>query len=416
MFSKYLFFIALRHLFTRKRQTILTISGVAVGAMILITTLSMTDGLIDNIEGTIIGSSPNIVVKAKKLIPRKEKLIESDFVALTRRAKRPTLDKIRGYAVVDQAILINKDVVATSPFIELRGIVRYGTRFRSVNASGVFPEKESKISKIPQNMISGKWEDLSKKSNNIILGKLIAKRLGVKSGQRVSFIDSDGRIWDLNVTGIFKSGLKNVDENVVFLNFNFARNIKKFPADAASGISIKVISPHEVASVSSLIAVATGYETETWEERNKTVLENFRQNNIVTLMLVIFTFIVSGFGISNVLSTVVLEKVRDIAVLKSMGFTGSKISGIFFLEGLIIGCAGAVIGAVTGWALSTFLGILPISFGEAAFIQSDHLNMVQKTHFYVITIIFSIIISSVSAYSPSRKAARFMPIEVFRGY
>lgn len=416
MFNKTLFFIALRHLFTRKRQSFLTISGVAVGAMILITTLSMTDGLIDSIENTIIESSPHIVLEAKKLIPFKERLVKSDFVNLTRRAKRPTLDKIRGYQNIDISILENKEVKATSPFIEVRGIIRYGTRFRSIITNGIFPLKEKKISKLPQNMLFGKWDDLSKKNDNVILGFLVAKKLGVKVGDRVVFIDSEGKLWNLNIVGIFKSGLKNVDEGLGYLNFNFAQNIRSFPNDAASGINIRVKEPKKVSLLTQKISTLSGYVAESWEEKNKTVLANFRQNNMVTLMLVIFTFIVSGFGISNVLNTVVLEKVRDIAVLKSIGFNKDKITMIFFVEGLLIGCSGAFSGAFSGWALSTFLGSLPISFGEAAFIQSDHLNMVQKNWFYIVTIGFSIIISSVSAYSPSRKAAKFMPIEVFRGY
>lgn len=416
MFSKTLFFIAFRHLFTRKRQTFLTVSGVAVGAMILITTLSMTEGLIDNIESTIIESSPHIVLKAKKVFPIKERLIENDFVNLTRRAKRPTLDKIRGYQNIDMSILSNKEIKATSPFIEVKGIIRYGTRFRPIITYGIYSAKEKKISKIPQNMNIGKWDDLSKKSNNVILGFFVAKKLGVKIGERLNFIDSEGKVWSLNVVGIFKSGLKNIDENISYLNFNFAQNIKNFPSDSASGINISLKDPKKSTLITQKISILSGYVAESWEEKNKTVLANFRQNNIVTLMLVIFTFIVSGFGISNVLNTVVLEKVKDIAVLKSIGFTKDKITMIFFIEGLVIGNLGAFLGAFLGWLLSTFLGTLPISFGEAAFIQSDHLNMIQKNWFYIITIIFSILISSVSAYSPSRKAAKFMPIEVFRGY
>ena len=412
-----IFFIALRHIFTRKRQSLLTITGVSIGAMILIATLSMTEGLIENIETTIIEASPNIVINGEKLYPRKEKLLDSGFIHIIKRAKIRPDDKIKGINSLENYISKVDGIKSISPFVEVRAILRYGTKFLPVKCLGVTHDKEALVSpNISKNMIHGKWDDLHKQDNNTLIGRLIAKKLGLNSGQRVRLIDSDGRLWYLSVTGIFKTGLKNIDENVIYLNLNFAQKIKGLGKDTVNGVNIRVKDPHKVKPISQILKVISQRKTETWEEQNQTVLANFRQNNLTTLILVIFTFIVSGFGISNVLNTIVLEKVKDIAILKSMGFTRNKITGIFLLEGLIMGLVGAFIGLITGWLLSVFIGSLPINFGDASFIQSKGLNMVQKPWFYWLTALFSVFIATFSSLLPALKAAKLLPVQVFRGY
>lgn len=414
--TRFHLFIALRHLLTRRRQTLLTVLGVAVGAMILITTLSLTEGLISDIEDTIIEASPHLVVKAEPLAPARERLVDGDVVALSRQGRRAVPDKLKNGFVLDRQLGRTEGIVATSPYVEVRGILRYGTRFRPIVANGVMPEREAQVSTLSQKVIAGRWDALNQTSDGILIGRLLAKNLGVNPGDRVRLVDPEGRLWTLRVVGVFKAGIKNIDESSAYLTLRQAQTIRHFGKETLSGINARALEPRKVAPIAATLRASTGQRVDTWEETNKTVLASFRRNNQTTLILVIFTFIVSGFGISNVLNTVVLEKVRDIAVLKSLGVTGRGITMIFTLEGLLIGILGAAMGGVLGWGLSTLVGMAPMSYGDAAFIQSGRIAMAQKSWFYWLTLGFSIGIATLASRGPSRKAAELTPVAIFRGY
>ncbi len=414
--TRFHLFIALRHLLTRRRQTLLTVLGVAVGAMILITTLSMTEGLITDIEDTIIEASPHLVVKAEPLVAAKERLVDADLVALKRQGRRAVPDKLSNGFVLDARIGGTEGIVATSPFVEVRGILRYGTRFRPIVANGVLADREAQVSTLSEKMIDGRWDALNQTSDGILVGRLLAKNLGVKPGDRVRLVDPEGRLWTLRVAGVFKAGIKNIDEMSAYMNIRQAQTIRRFGKETISGINARTVEPRKVAPVAASLRAALGQRVDTWEETNKTVLASFRRNNQTTLILVLFTFVVSGFGISNVLNTVVLEKVRDIAVLKSLGVTRKGITTIFALEGLLIGLLGSLIGGLLGWGLSTLVGMAPLSYGDAAFIQSGRIAMAQKPWFYWLTLGFSIVIATVASRGPSRKAAELTPVAIFRGY
>jgi lipoprotein-releasing system permease protein len=130
---------------------------------------------------------------------------------------------------------------------------------------------------------------------------------------------------------------------------------------------------------------------------------------------VLFVFVVSGFGIANVLITIVLQKQHDIAIMKSIGVSRGSIVGIFLLEGIILGCIGAAIGGLAGYVMTNVISSLPISYGESAVVRNDHIVTVQRVYFYVLTTTFSVLMSAVSSVGPARRAARMNPVDILRG-
>ncbi|MEB3236019.1 MAG: ABC transporter permease [Candidatus Sericytochromatia bacterium] len=409
-------FIAVRHLVTRRRQSLLTILGVALGAMIMVTTLSLTDGLITDIEETIIEASPHLVVKAEEVAGRPERLTQADVVALVRRGKRAKVDRLKGEAGLRTLVSGESGVLAVAPYVEVRGILRRGNRFRPIVASGVLPDVEARVTRIASRMQAGRLEALAESREGIVLGRLLAKALGVGVGDRVRLTDAEGRVWPFRVAGIFKSGIKNIDEAQAYMAIDMARDLRGWGPGTASGLAARVSDPRKVAGVAAAVVARTGHVADTWEERNRTIIASFRRNNLTTLILVVFTFIVSGFGITNVLNTVVLEKVKDIAVLKGMGLSVQAVTRIFLIEGLVLGVVGALSGALLGFGLSTLIGALPFSYGDAAFVQTDRILMTQHPWFYGLVIGFSVLLSVIASVGPVRKAARLIPVAVFRGY
>ncbi|MGE5498253.1 MAG: ABC transporter permease [Syntrophothermus sp.] len=410
--------VSMRHLLSKKKQTILVITGVAVGAMVMILTFALTKGIITEIQSKIIEVSPLIVVKGEK-IKEKERLLvnsaePSEKLTIISRILPDDKKEIKPYTQIISLIDQFPEIDAASPFILTRGVLRYRSLYRPIIIKGILPGREAKIANLSKNVIKGSLNELAYTKDGIILGSVLAKNL--KAGYRdiMLLTGEDGHVYNLRVTGIFQSGFKATDESFAFVNLPLAQSINGFSSNVVSAIGLHTPSLESVKEVAEKISAATGYKTETWDEANKNVITLFERNNNITLFFVVFVFVVAGFGIANVLITIVLQKQKDIAIMKSMGVSNNSVLLIFISEGLILGFAGALIGMAAGHLLTNFISALPVSYGESAVVRSDHIATVQTVSSYVIVGVFSVFISAVSSYIPARRASKLKPVEILR--
>jgi lipoprotein-releasing system permease protein len=167
--------------------------------------------------------------------------------------------------------------------------------------------------------------------------------------------------------------------------------------------------------VAAAVGRLTGYRSESWDETNRNVIEFYNRNATITLVLVGFVFVVAGLGVSSVMTTVVLQKVRDIAILRSMGVQSGSITRIFMLEGLIIGVFGVFVGSPAGHVICHFISLIRFEASTAGVIRSDRINIFETPEAHLIVIVFGILIAVLSSVTPARKATRYMPVSVLRG-
>ena len=173
---------------------------------------------------------------------------------------------------------------------------------------GIIPEKEAQIANLTRNILTGSLNELIYTKDGILLGNGMAKKLKAKYHDIISVTGESGKIFKLRVVGTFASGFSAVDDNNSFVNLRMAQTINDFSANEVSAIGIHVKNIDAVNQISDRIKKLTGYQSETWEEANANLLSLFKRNNSITLFLVVFVFIVAGFGIANVLITIVLQK------------------------------------------------------------------------------------------------------------
>jgi lipoprotein-releasing system permease protein len=167
---------------------------------------------------------------------------------------------------------------------------------------------------------------------------------------------------------------------------------------------------HEVAAD---IEALVGYRTESWQEANENFLAVFVIQQVVTYMVTGGIMIVAGFGILNVLIMLVLEKVPEIAMLKSMGYTARDVTAIFLLEGMAIGLMGIVCGSSAGHYLIEAIGRLPIR--QRGLFESEHLIFNNAPSLYVIAGVAAFLVTTVAAVLPAVRAGRLDPVETLRG-
>ena len=161
------------------------------------------------------------------------------------------------------------------------------------------------------------------------------------------------------------------------------------------------------------IEARMGYRAESWQEANQGVLEVFKIRNIIIYTTVSSILIVAAFGIFNIVSTITFEKVRDIAILKSIGFEERDIRRLFLFEGLMMGCIGTILGWVLGYVLYRLLGAVRVEV--AMFTEWTRLPVLFSLTHYLIAGAAAIIAATVAGYLPARKAARLNPVDIIRG-
>ncbi len=411
--------VALKHLMFKKRQTILVIAGIAVGTMVMILTFAITEGIISDIKNKIIEVSPLITVKGEKVKGKQRLLMASSpysnekFKIISRII--PDEEKeVKPYKEVVSLIDAFPGVDAVSPYIISRGVIRYRTITEQCLVKGIIPAREKNIANLSKKIETGSLEELGYTNNGVILGSGLAKKLKTKYHEIVQLTGENGVVYNLKVVGTFSTGFKAQDDNNLFINLKYAQVINGFAGNVVSAIGIHTTSLSIVNTTSSRISEITGYKTETWEQANANLISLFERNNNITLFLVVFVFIVAGFGIANVLITIVLQKRQDIAIMKSVGLSRSSVEMIFVLEGLILAAIGTIVGEIAGHYLAIFISSLPVNFGDAAVVRNDHLSTVQTTGSFIITGVFSIIISIISSYGPARRAAKLNPVDILR--
>lgn len=406
--------IAVTHLVHRKRQTLVSVLGVAMGVGFFIAMAAMMQGFQRYFVAKTIDVSPHIVIKDEYRTPPPQPVEQYYRAGAIRLLNVQPRDERRGIkngmAVVD-AIARQPDV-AVAPTLAGQIFLRYGTKDVSATLYGIEPEKERRVTYLEQDLIAGSLNGLYTTANGIILGSGLADKVGAALGDTLSIISPAGVILKMKVVGVFRSGVTAKDNYESFALLKKAQ-ILQDRANVINQIRIRLRDIDRAAALARSLEARYGYRTESWEETNKNVLGIFVIQNGIMYSTVSAILIVAAFGIFNIITTVIHEKERDIAILKSIGFEEGAIRGIFLLEGAVVGVVGTLIGWALGYGLTELLA--SVRFNVEGFVKTEGFVLYYSFRHYLIAGFFAMIASLVASYLPARKAAAVNPVDIIRG-
>jgi lipoprotein-releasing system permease protein len=412
--------IAFVHLRERKRQTILTALGVAVGSAMLVTTISVSRGSSSNVIAKVIDTVPHVLISAERVIPLvPDNILRQHSGRIAMVTKNITQDKqevIKNYTGVVQSIRPVKEVLSISPFVLSKLLARNKTRFTPCVARGVVPHLESEIAGLKKNLIEqNALEELAYTPNGILMGDLLAKKLNASYHSRVVLVTKNSEEFPVTVVGRFSSGFNAKDEREAYVNLSLAQRMEGVASNSVTGIGLRTAHVERAGKTAAQVQALSGYKSESWDETNRNVIEFYNRNALITLVLVGFVFIVAGLGVSSVMTTVVLQKVKDIAIMRSMGMPAGNITRIFMLEGLMIGILGVLIGSPLGHVICHFISAIRFEASTAGVLKSDRITIIEMPDAHLIVMFFGILIAVLSSWSPARKATRYEPVRILRG-
>jgi lipoprotein-releasing system permease protein len=302
--------------------------------------------------------------------------------------------------------------LSVAPSLDGPVILRYGSADKSAVLIGIVPEREIHVTQLEDDMVQGHLTDLASAANGIVMGLGLANKLGAKMGDSLNAISPAGVILRVKVVGLFRTGVVSLDEGQAYILLKKAQ-ILQSRANVINQLRIRLQRVDEAREVAARIEALYGYKSESWQEANESVFGIFRIQNAIMYSTVGAIMVVAAFGIYNIISTVVYEKSRDIAILKSIGLTEADIRRTFLMQGLMIGMIGAVLGWLIGFGLTSLLASVRFDVGNA--VRNDRLFLAWSVTHYWIGGMFSLVASAVAAWIPARRAAGANPVDIIRG-
>lgn len=260
-------------------------------------------------------------------------------------------------------------------------------------------------------MIEGSVDDLIANPDGIIIGKRLAERLSVYKGNSIT-ISSGGSVRQFKILGIFSTGRSGYDSGQAFVSLKRVQALLNRP-NRINSIIIKLADPYAAEDVAHDIESRIGYKSVSWQESSEDLMNTIAIRNAIMLTVVSAVLVVAAFGIYNVISTVVLEKQRDIAILKSMGFYARDIRQIFLTQGIILGLLGNLGGLPLGCAI--MYGLMQVELRPPGSSEKIPMPLDWGWPQFAIAANFALLAAVLAAFLPARKASHVQPVDILRG-
>ncbi len=403
------FFIGLRYLKARRKQifisviTLLSIAGVGLGVMALVIVLSVMSGFENDMKKKILGTNAHLVIMQYG-------------------------SSMRNYQEVIQKTRQLKGVAAVTPFILTQAMLTSESNVQGIALRGIDPKTAGGVINIEETLIKGSMTNLMKADSSsfpgIFIGKELAQNLGGMMNDTVVLVSPLGAIAPMGggplmkkfrIAGIFESGMYEYDTSLAYISLADAQ---KFLAmeDAVSGVEVKVKDIYGVQKVAREIQQELGFPfwTKDWIQMNRSLFAALRLERIVMFIILVLIVLVAAFGIVSSLIMVVMEKNKDIAILKSMGATSKSIMRIFIFEGLIIGVVGTILGLIGGYSICLLLAKYQFISLPSDVYYLSHLPVKTNGVDIVLVALSAIGICFIATLYPSWQASKLDPAESLR--
>ncbi len=379
--------IALAHLRHRRTQNVITVLGVAVGVMVLIAALSLTNGFSRALVDATLRATPQLSLTAWKLTPRN--------VALEGRLKN------------------SPEVIAYAPFLLDKALLTRpaaGGRGAGVDFTTIFgvTSAESDVLDLP----AEERELLrSLRPGEVLLGSALAQSVGAFTGDQVRLLDAGQRRASLRVAGLFHTGNYLIDSAYAFVGLSTLQNLQG--TDSVAGYHVKLRRPELAPEVGGQLSAGLSLSPVPWQDLNRTLLDQLALQKRVIGIVVFLIVIVAAFGIANVLTLTVFEKTSEIAILRAVGATRRDILATFVLEGAVLGAAGLLLGNLLGLAFSAYFQWRPFTLpGDLYFISALPVELRGGDFVWVNAL--GLATTLLAAFLPARRAANIEPARVIR--
>lgn len=404
-------YIALRFLTHRKRALLLSLSGVVFGVAFFICSQAQTQGFAKYFIDSTLASNGALVLRSR-FEPRQTGLIVPAKTSKTNVTHRQYFEGIDNAGEIMRVSRQFSNVVSCSPV--LRGTLSARASFvnATVDLFGIDPGLHVQTTDLVHQLIDGNFDEFRNKPNSIIVGSKLSETLDVTVGDSVQLLSPGGQYRRFVVAAIARSGVGAIDSTRIYSHARVAQTLLRKPY-AVSMIIYKLRDPERAPALAMHFEDLFHHDSTSWQEREEANLQLFLTLRVSAAITVSLIILLAGFGIFNVLTMSVLAKVKEIAILRSMGYRKIDIGAIFLWQGALIAALGSVLGCIGG-ALLTW-GVSQIPIRVRGLLYANHFLVTWNwTHYFWATVL-ALIAVFIASYVPAYRAANLPPVATLRG-
>ena len=406
------FHIAFRFLTAKKRAMVMSLSCTVLGVGLFIVTQATTSGFEDFFIKTILGSDGALRIEdqMQDTLRSMNAGAGSDFLVSHREGVK-YIEGIEEPKAVVGALREFSNVLGTSAV--LRGNVLIRSSFLNATAQvfGINLDEHLKVSDLGHQIVQGDLATFRSSPTGALVGKVLADRLQLEVGN--SFIlDVQGQLGRYRVSAIYETGIRDVDKVRIFVHMNEARSLLKKPI-GVSYIQVNLFDKNRAPADAFQMQEVLHHSAQPWQEREKPWLEAFHALSVSSAITVSVFTLIAGLAMFNTLAMIVLEKTKDIAILRSMGYERQDITRIFLWQAAIVLAIGALLGAIVGFVGTFIVSNIPLPIN--GIFKTDTFQVSWNGWHYVQAILTAAVMVMAASISPARRAARLEPGDIVRG-
>ena len=406
--------LAWKYVMGRRRAMTMSLLGIILGIAFFVITQAQTSGFEAFFVRTILGT--NGAIKISDRFQDMDGTISLSSINgktrfhLNSRENARYTEGLSNPPLIRKALTQFPQITGISEILEGAGTLSGSSRSQSIEIHGITVQDHIMVSDLEDQIIRGELNSFNSNPMTILIGSRIAQRLMLKVGDRVTLNGGTGNL-QLRVAGFFETGVSQIDKRRTYLHLNTAKAFlgKRF---SGSIFQLSIKNPKVAPQIAAQIQETIDHRVISWQEREQVWLDVFKALRISSAITVSSILLLSGLGIFNVFAIMVIEKTRDIAILRSMGFKPSDASAVFLWQGAIVLLVGVILGVIVGILSSYAISQIPLRIRGIFSTDSFMVNW-DLSHYYS-AILIAVVFVSIASWIPARRAARIEPAKIIR--
>jgi lipoprotein-releasing system permease protein len=410
--------IARTLLMARVKQSVVAAVGVTFGIGMFISLMGYMQGLNKLLDDLILNRTPHVLIYNETLANEKQPVKISkehtgEFHFIRSVRPKDSAMEVRNSLAVMSSLKRDAQVAGIAPKITSQVFYNAGTIDLNGIVYGIDVSQEEKLFAFSEYIVQGKAKNLESISNSIILGKGIAEKLRVETGDMIEVSTARGRRLSLRIVGIFQLGVADIDVVQSYTSLETLQHLLGKNSSYITDIQVKLHDMNLAPQVAKRYRLLYEADTKDVLTSNTQFETGSSIRNMITYAVSITLLIVAGFGIYNILNMMIYEKMDSIAIMKATGFSGKDVRRIFLSLSLIIGISGGLAGLVFGFIGSYLIDQIP--FETASLPALKTMPMIYMPRYYITGILFAILTTWLAGFLPARRASKVDPVEIIRG-
>lgn len=413
-------YLAIRQLLSRKRQTALIFLGISFGTMIYVVVAGLQFGFRSYLTEQLLNNTAHVLIKGNERNIEEKELRPQFFPSSSNhnifvhwlvppagKREEAKLENPQGWF---QRLQKDTDVVAYAPRLSINGIVSQGRYRQTVNLTGIVPGQQIRVTSLEDYMRKGSLLDLSGGGNKIVLGSKALKNIGAQMGDTVVMSTGLGEARPFKVVGELHLGNEQIDAALALAHIRDVQTLNRSPS-RVSEISVALTDIALSKEKAEKWSLYTKDQVQGWEEANAQFMQMISIQDLMRLIITVSILVVAGFGVYNVLSIMISQKKKEIAILRSIGYGPQRIFELFLSQGLILGFFGAIIGLALGLGANYFIGHIQLSFEVG---KSNHLPISYDISIFITAFFAAVIAAIIASFLPAYAASKLTPLDIIR--